>query len=208
MEFISEIRDFPELTFEEKRHQYRLDGVTIPSVSEIMTPLSTAQYKEVDPEILSKAAHRGTAVHTAIETYVKFGMVDIEPEYEWYFKAFQRWEQDTRPVAIGSECRVYHRLFRYAGTADLPVKFGNKRVLVDVKTSATVNKMLTGVQLEAYSMAFDSQFIHFDGKAILHLQKDGNYQWVYYNRDDLESRETFGALLQIYHHIQKYRKDA
>jgi len=171
MEFISEIRDFPELTFEEKQHQYWLDGMQIPSVSEIMKPLSAAQYQEVDQEVLNKAAHRGTAVHTAIETYVKFGMVDIEPEYEGYFKAFQRWEQDTRPVAIGSECRVYHKLFRYAGTADLPLKFRNKRVLVD-------------------------------------LQKDGNYQWVYYNRDDLESRETFGALLQIYHHIQKYRKDS
>ena len=76
MEFISEIRDFPELTFEEKQHQYWLDGMQIPSVSEIMKPLSAAQYQEVDQEVLNKAAHRGTAVHTAIETYVKFGMVD------------------------------------------------------------------------------------------------------------------------------------
>ena len=34
--------ELPELTFEEKRHIYRLDGVQIPSVSKLMEPLKAS----------------------------------------------------------------------------------------------------------------------------------------------------------------------
>lgn len=200
-----DIPTFDELTFEEEKHIYRLNGTYVPAVSTVMKPLSQALYKDVDEEILNKAAARGTAVHNAIENYTLFGITDIEPDYEGYFRAFREWWNEVKPKALGTECRVYHKVLRYAGTADMPVIIDGKRILVDFKTSAGVNRMLTGVQLEAYAKAYESHGVMFDGKAILHLKSDGKYSWMYYDKNDTESWEVFGALITVHNHIQKYK---
>lgn len=200
-----EIPEFPELTFEEEKHIYRLDGVYLPSVSTVMKPLSQALYRDVDEAVLNKAAARGTAVHNAIENYVKFGITDIAPEFEGYMRGFKSWWKETKPKALGSECRVYNNVLRYAGTADMPVEIDGQRILIDFKTSAGVNKMLTGVQLEAYAKAYETHGIQFDGKAVLHLKSDGKYDWTYYDKSDTESWTVFGALMVVYNHIQKYK---
>jgi len=200
-----EIPTFDELSFDEIKHIYRLDGQYIPSVSTVMRPLSQALYKDVDEDVLNKAAARGTAVHNAIENYVKFSIVDIDPQWDGYFRAFRSWWKETNPTCLATECRVYHKALRYAGTADMPVVIGNERILIDFKTSASVNKMLTGVQLEAYAKAYESHGLSFDGKAVLHLKSDGKYGWHYYPKNDLENWEVFGALMVVYNHIQKYK---
>lgn len=200
-----DIPNFNELTFEEEKHIYRLDGSYVPAVSTIMKPLSQALYKDVDENVLNKAASRGTAVHNAIENFVLFGITDIDPLYEGYIIAFKEWWLDMNPKALATECRVYHKYLRYAGTADMPVIIDGKKILVDFKTSAAVNKMLTGVQLEAYAKAYESHGIEFDGKAILHLRNDGQYRWLYYDKNDTESWEVFGALMTVHNHIQKYK---
>lgn len=201
-----EIPKFDELTFEEGRHLYKLDGSEIPSVTTIMKPLSESLYHGVDEAVLNQAANRGTAVHNAIENYLKFGIEDISEEYAGYLKAFVQWCKDANVKPIATESKVYHKIYRYAGTADMPALVNERFILVDFKTSATVNKMLTGVQLEAYAKAYESHGIKFDGKAILHLKKDGKYSYLYYPKDDLESWGVFGALLKIYAHIRKYKR--
>lgn len=80
-----------------------------------------------------------------------------------------------------------------------------KRVLIDYKTSAAVNKMLTGVQLEAYAKAYGSHGFKFDEKAIVHLKNDGSYQMVRYKANDMESWEVFSSLMVVWNHIQKYK---
>lgn len=200
-----EIPKFDELSFEEEKHIYRLDGKQLPSVTSIMRPLSQALYKDIDEKILDEAANRGTAVHNAIETYTLYGVKDIPEAYEGYFEAFRSWWKEEKPEALATECKVYHKSLLYAGTADMPVKIGNKRIIVDFKTSASINKMLTGVQLEAYLKAFESHGVNFDGKAILHLKPTGQYKWLYYEKNDYESWEVFGALLTVFRHIQKYK---
>lgn len=196
---------FEELAFEDEKHIYRLNGRYLPSVTTVMRPLSQALYKDVDEQVLEEAANRGTAVHNAIENYTLYGVKDIPECYEGYFEAFRSWWKEQNPQALATECRVYHKSLLYAGTADMPVLIDGKKILVDFKTSAAVNKMLTGVQLEAYSKAYESHGVIFDGKAILHLKPTGQYQWLFYDRNDYESWEVFGALLTVHGHIQKYK---
>lgn len=77
--------------------------------------------------------------------------------------------------------------------------------MIDYKTSAAVNKMLTGVQLEAYERAFSSHGFSFDEKAIVHLRNDGSYQMVRYKANDMESWQVFSSLMVVWNHIQKYK---
>ena len=113
------IPQLPELTFEEDSHTYRLDGLIIPSVTTLMKPLSQAYYGGIDAKVLGQAADRGSAVHSAIDLYSKYGVIDIEPEFEGYFEAFRAWVKDFEVKPYATETRTYNRSLLYAGTVDM-----------------------------------------------------------------------------------------
>lgn len=177
-----DIPQFQELTFEENSHTYRLDGMAIPSVTTLMKPLSDDFYHTVDPEVLDKAAKRGTAVHNAIENYITYGMEDIEPSYEGYLEGFLAWWRRVKPKPLATECQVYHKILRYAGTSDLLCEINGRLTLVDYKSSAQVNSKLCAVQLEGYDRAWESHGVKIDDRLILHLQRNGQYQEVAFQR--------------------------
>lgn len=176
-----EIPEFPELTFDEAGHIYRLDGLVIPSVTTLMKPLSDDFYRTVDPEVLNRAAKRGTAIHNAVENFTMFGVQDIAPQYAGYFQSFLQWWELRKPEPLAMEHKVYHKILRYAGTADLICVIGGRLTLVDYKSSAQVNSKLCAVQLEGYDRAFESQGVKVDDRLILHLSKSG-YQEVPFQR--------------------------
>lgn len=148
--------ELKELQFCESTHTYTVNGFVVPSVSEIMKPLSAAHYKSIDADTLSKAASRGTKVHAAVENYLLFGIEDISQELRGYFDGFKKWIDEVKPVPIKTECRIYHKTLNYAGTADLPCYIDDVPTLVDFKTTATVAKVLTRVQLEAYKITTET----------------------------------------------------
>ena len=177
-----EIPQFPELSFDEAHHIYRLNGLVIPSVTTLMKPLSDDFYRTVDPEVLDRAAKRGTEIHNAVENYTQFGIEDISPAYAGYFAGFIQWWERRKPVPLATECRVYHKILRYAGTADLICTINGRLTLVDYKSSAQVNTKLCAVQLEGYDRAYESHGIKIEDRLILHLTKNG-YQEVPFQRD-------------------------
>lgn len=193
-----------ELTFEPETHIYRLSGVPIPSVTQIMKPLSEHKYNGIDEETLNRAAERGTAVHSAIEFFGRYGVDECTDEARPYFDAFLQWYKDYDPVIISNERATYHAGLMYAGTVDLLAVVGGQLTLVDFKTTATVNDMLTTVQLEAYRRALSTHGIQIQQKAILQLKPDKSYRFKAYNLLDLEAWKTFAALLTIRAHIIHY----
>ena len=148
--------ELKELQFCEKTHTYTVNGFVVPSVSEIMKPLSAAHYGGIDTDTLNKAANRGTIVHAAVENYLLFGIEDISKELRGYFDGFKKWIDEVKPVPIKTECRIYHKTLNYAGTADLPCYIDDVPTLVDFKTTATAAKVLTRVQLEAYKITTET----------------------------------------------------
>lgn len=175
------IPEFPELTFDEAGHIYRLNGLVIPSVTTLMKPLSDDFYRTVDPNVLDRAAKRGTAIHNAVENFTEFGIRDIAPQYAGYFESFLQWWELRKPEPLAMEHKVYHKILRYAGTADLICVIGGRLTLVDYKSSAQVNSKLCAVQLEGYDRAFESQGVKVEDRLILHLSKSG-YQEVPFQR--------------------------
>lgn len=203
-----EVREFPELAFDEKKHIYTVNGLFIPSVTTVMKPLSDDVYGGIDEQVLNRAAARGTAVHNAIENYVKFDIEDISPEHAGYFEAFLKWFKEHKVQPYGNEIRLYHKSLMYAGTTDMTASVDGIDTLVDFKTSAAVQKMLCGVQLEAYDRAIQSHTggKGFDRKAILHLKKDGSYQMIEYGPNDMECWRVFTALLTVRNYKMKFKQ--
>lgn len=119
-EFVDQIPQQPGLAFEEKTHQYILNGTQVlPSVTTLMKPLSDTLYAGIRPETLQAAAERGTEVHSAIEDYVTLGITDISEARRGYFEAFLRWMKDYNVQPISVEHRAYHPALGYAGTLDM-----------------------------------------------------------------------------------------
>lgn len=202
-----QIPSLPELVFEERKHVYELNGIKIPSVTTLMRPLSDDVYGGIDAAVLNKAAARGTAVHTAIENYVKFGIEDVDPAFEGYFDGFFKWMNEHEVVPYGNEVRLYHKSLLYAGTADMFASVDGVDTLVDFKTSASVSPMLCGVQLEAYERAYTSHFPKTTfPKAIIHLKKTGDYKMIPFESADSECWRVFTALLTVRNYKLKFKQ--
>ena len=193
-----------ELSFDPKTHTYYLNGSVIPSVTQLMKPLSNAKYGAIDETTLKAKAEKGTAVHEAIEFHIAYGAIDCPPELMGYFDAYLSWRDDYLPQIIMSEQATYHPALLYAGTMDLLAEIGGRTVLIDVKTTAQINDMLTTVQLEAYERAAEQHGITVDEKAVLQLMPDGRYKFKLYRAHDAAAWQTFAALMTIQAHINKY----
>lgn len=196
------IPEVEELEFFEKTHTYRLDGFEIPSVSEIMKPLSDARYSNVDERTLNKAADKGTAVHNAIENWIKFDIEDVPEIFVGYFEAFKKWWGESQPEVVGSEIRVCHKVMRYAGTVDLVAYIGGRLTLVDYKSTAVISDMTCGVQLEAYSRALEDMGVKVERKLILHLKSNGKYTVHEYPERDNARWNVFASLKIVHDYIE------
>ncbi len=202
-----DVKTFPELTFDEEAHIYRLNGSIIPSVTTLMKPLSEIHYGGIDEATLNRAADRGTAVHNAIENLVKYGIEDIEPDFAGYLDAFRAWMKDYEVKPFVSETKIYHKLLRYAGTADMGCEERGVNTLVDFKTTSALIPMLVGVQLEAYSRAEESHGIRYDNTVALQLRSDGTYR-RHTGKDfppKTECWKVFGSLLNVAGFAEKYK---
>lgn len=193
--------EFPELVFDETPHIYLLDGIQIPSVSNVMEPLNKAKYDGISEKVLERAADKGTAVHNCIENFLKFDIVDIPSEHRGYMDAFLDWWNLMNPSVVGSEIRVYHRILRYAGTCDLLCYIGDELNLIDFKSTYSVSEMTCGVQLEAYAQALASHGIKVDRKRILHLKRDGNHKVFDFHANDASRWRVFGACKTVYDYV-------
>lgn len=62
------------LTFEEEGHIYRVDGKRVPSITQVIKINHPDKYKDVDEEVLKRAARLGTEMHQAIQDYEELGL--------------------------------------------------------------------------------------------------------------------------------------
>lgn len=212
------------LKFYDEGHRYELDGVEIPSVSEISRFASREVYgNDISKYVLDKACERGTAVHKATEELDKTGKCEISPEYVEYLNAYVKFRKDfnikeytyiEKPLAdeetgyAGTLDRVYviDEDFAKAVKKHCKMDISNcigKYAIIDLKTSSTVKKQLAQIQLPAYSNLLCSALSSCaDFLGILHLKKDGKYKLTPYE----DNRSLFGACLTLHKAFAKKLK--
>ena len=212
------------LKFFDEGHRYELDGIELPSVSEISRFASREVYgNDISKYVLDKACERGTAVHKATEELDKTGKCEISPEYVEYLNAYVKFRKDfnikeytyiEKPLAdeetgyAGTLDRVYviDEDFAKAVKKHCKTDISNcigKYAIIDLKTSSTVKKQLAQIQLPAYSNLLCSALSNCaDFLGILHLKKDGKYKLTPYE-DDLS---LFNACLTLHKAFAKKSK--
>lgn len=213
------------LKFFDEGHRYELNGIELPSVSEISRFASREVYgNDISKYVLDKACERGTAVHKATEELDKTGKCEISPEYVEYLNAYVKFRKDfnikeytyiEKPLAdektgyAGTLDRVYviDEDFAKAVKKHCKTDISNcigKYAIIDLKTSSTVKKQLAQIQLPAYSNLLCSALSNCaDFLGILHLKKDGKYKLTPYE-DDLS---LFNACLTLHKAFAKKIKN-
>lgn len=140
-----EIQSRPELAFDEQQHLYTLGGFVLPSVTQIMSPMSSMLYAAVPQAALDAAADRGTRAHEQVSNYVRYGVLETDEDTAPYVRAFLCFCKDYSPTWQGSEIRTYHRQMMYAGTLDLLGHIepddGQGVDVVDLKCTAVITAL-------------------------------------------------------------------
>jgi hypothetical protein len=171
------------LYFDPDTHTYRYDGVVIPSVTQVLRPLSN--FGVVAPDVLSAAMAFGTAAHMACELH-DTGMLDystLDPALAPYLQAWQRFCADHAVEWELIEERVYSGTHKYAGTLDRYGKVAGKACVIDIKTGSVLYPS-TGPQLAAYKNAIPGA-PPMTTRMAVQLKSDGNYiAKTYTDRDD------------------------
>jgi hypothetical protein len=156
------------LTFNSTRHEYRVNGVIVPSVTQVLSLVTDATWFTDD------CRWRGSAVHAACQ-YLDEGDLDwatVEPEHEGYVRAWERAVRECGFVWDGIEEELYHPQHQYAGRRDRRGRIGQSRVVVDLKTSATLAPQ-TAMQLAAYVAPLESPRAY--RRFAVRLKPDGTY---------------------------------
>lgn len=137
------------LEYDDDTHTYIVDGVIVPSVTQVLKVKFGGMYNSVAPEVLKKAGERGTAVHKSIEDYCTKG-IDLGTTEVRHFR-FLKSYYDLKPVKNEIPIIVCKDDIPVtAGRLDMIIDKGDDRAVADIKTTSTLNKEYLAYQLNLY----------------------------------------------------------
>lgn len=189
------VREIFSPVFDERRHAYTVNGMIVPSVTQLLRPLTSLVYGNIDQDVLTAAADFGTAVHACTE-FLDQGDLDEETvadEWRPYLDAYKRWKASASPEILHIELRL--GCSKFAGTIDRIARIDGQLWVIDLKTTCEIHPHV-GVQLAAYT-ALAEQFLHTTNirRAALQLRPDGTFRLKEFS--SVADETCFNALLSI-----------
>ena len=152
MDYITEIAGH-SLEFIDDGHIYLVDGIEVPSITQMLRKKFSGKYAHVSEKTLQEAADKGTAVHEAIETYCETGEDSVLRELQ-NFKFLQRQYkfevlQNEVPVILFDDDMPIA-----AGRLDMVLKMNGEIGGADVKRTSALDKEYLFYQLNLYRVAY------------------------------------------------------
>ena len=179
------------LTFDEASHTYRYNGIVVPGVTTILSPLT--DFSRVPPHVLRAAADFGTAVHLACELddLRTLDEDSLDPSLFPYLKAWRQFSADHEVEWELIEHPVYHKALGYAGTLDRSGRVKGLATVLDIKSSALLYPSV-GPQLAAYQQASEYPTVQ---RMAVQLKSNGTYVAKTYT--DPTDWPVFASLLTL-----------
>lgn len=190
-----------KLIFFESNHSYEVDGLKLPSVSEIIRFISREIYANATQYQLDHAADRGTRVHRACENIDRYGSCEADAEIEPYVMAYINFLKTEKPEWLLIETSMCDLERGYAGTIDRYGIIGGKHVIVDLKSNSAIKPVLVTAQLNGYAQLVRANGYIVDAIASLHLKKDGKFSFK-----ERPFTDTFDACLTL-HKAMKLKEE-
>ena len=145
------------LEYFDDTHTYLVDGVIVPSITQIMKIKFGGKYAGVNKRILNKASEEGTRVHEAIEKLCKTGEVEDIKEV----KNFIFLQKHYKFEVLDNEVPVI--LFKdnkpiASGRLDLVLKLNDVVGGGDIKRTSTLDKEYLAYQLNLYRIGYRQSY--------------------------------------------------
>lgn len=179
-------------TWKNGTRHYFYDGIKCPSVTTVIKELGWNREalmnwqnrlweKGIDPRSVSKeACDVGTVTHQMIECLIYNQDAYTPPEgvgddiviqAVGGLKDYKSWAEEKHIIYLESELKMVSGQLAVAGTCDGIIEIDGKTVLIDFKTSKTINKEHI-VQLAAYrAMAEETTDYKIDECMLIHIDK-------------------------------------
>ena len=184
--------------FDAEAHVYTLDGVRLPSVTEIIRPL--VDYEGVKPDVLEFARVRGTAGHLTCALYDQndLDMDTLDPQLHGYLAAWVAFTDHFHPRWGTIETPIYSKTYGVAGCPDRTGQIDFKSTIVEIKLTAELMPS-TGVQLSGYDVIGEERYgLAADELWGVQLRPNGTYRYEIFPRQ----RATFLACRSHYLGLQ------
>lgn len=176
-----------DLYLDTEAHTYYYKGEAVPCVSDVLKLVDVITMAGIPMRNLEIAAERGTRVHEQTEM-IDYAEVDTLDE-DWqlenedimgYLIAYMNFLKDYPTFPLGREESLFSLTHSFAGTLDL-VKYINGEVsIIDIKTSKTISKLRSELQLSAYDILWVEHHADMPAKKhyILQLTDIGEYRLI------------------------------
>jgi hypothetical protein len=199
----------PQLEFIPEGHVYRVDGMIVPSVTQLLDDAGlTVDYAAIPAATLRHARLRGIHVDACCDLLDEDALdwASVHPEALPYVEAWQRFCADTDYRPAAGQVPLYHPAYQYAGTADSIGTLNGSWVVVERKATT---KMAATYGLQTAGYAQPGLWAAPPGGGPLtpvawgtparlgvQLKRDGTYVVVPY--DDAEDLAAFLGVVALY----------
>lgn len=161
-----------ELEYFDDEHIYLVDGVQVPSITDILKIRFGRKYDGIDKEILRRASEAGTAVHEAIQQYCVTGEERKLPE----LRNFKFLQKHYNFFVLATEVPVILHLSDIpiaAGRLDLVLEMNGQTGGADIKRTASLDKDYLFYQLNLYRIAYRQSYgVEWEFLKGLHLREN------------------------------------
>lgn len=181
--------DLPEISFTEEDHEYRINGVAVPSVTGIVAALRNES--GASDETMEYKRQLGKAVHKAIELHARDDL-DVDsmeresPDIVPFFEAWLKFKSESGFQVLECERIVYSKKLLFAGTLDVVGYRSTQELeLLDAKCVWSMDAA-TGPQTAGYTIAYEElrkqKIVKRGGVQLL---RDGTFRFhPYTDRND------------------------
>ena len=155
-------------------HTYLVDGIEVPSVSQLVKMAMPGRYKFVKSDVLERAAAAGTRVHKAIEDYCTNETPSDLPELEGFKTLVVA--NNLEVVKVEQPLIIWHRGKPIAaGRCDLIMEQAGKTGVADIKRVSALNRQAVSLQLNLYRLGVQ-QCLGLEVKWLAALQLKEQYK--------------------------------
>ena len=143
------------LTFEESTHQYKFNGVNVPSVTQILSGSGLIDLSFINKDLLAEKADLGTKVHQATELYDQneIDLDELHPTLKSYLDSWIKFRKESGFEPTGIEIPLYHSVYKFAGRIDRVGTIGKDLIILDIKSGTSQKSH--AIQTAAYQMLFN-----------------------------------------------------
>jgi hypothetical protein len=190
----------PPFPGERDTSAYRVGGVRVPSVTEVLDLAGFSEFTGIPRLVLENAANRGKWAHHYCERIIHGEVLDlaaVPSEVLPRLEAFRAFLHESQFVAAEVEIACVSTRYRYAGTIDLVGLLPAAGMsLIDVKLPISPSPAWA-LQTAGYAFAYhESVGVSVDARFALQLRDDGRYRLVHHS-DDVDDLHDFLAALRV-----------